>query len=56
MLEDPIQMKINAGQKATMKKLGDNYDLNTAPAIDVPKVGYTIKGPYGIIKKYKRNR
>ncbi|WP_245829033.1 hypothetical protein [Salipaludibacillus agaradhaerens] len=45
-------MKINAGQKAAMKKLGDNYNLNTAPAIDVPKkVGYTIKGPYGIISR-----
>ena len=31
-----------------MKKLVDNYNLNTAPAINVPKVGHTIKGPNGI--------
>ncbi|MFI2857643.1 RHS repeat domain-containing protein [Paenibacillus sp. JSM ZJ436] len=39
----------HAGQKAAMKKLVDNYDFNTAPAINVPKVGHTIKGPNGIV-------
>jgi predicted ribonuclease toxin of YeeF-YezG toxin-antitoxin module len=41
----------HAGQKAAMKKLVDNYDLNTAPAINVPKVGHTIKGPNGIVSR-----
>ena len=41
----------HAGQKAVMKKLVDNYDLNTAPAINVPKVGHTIKGPKGIVSR-----
>lgn len=38
----------HAGQKAVMRKLVDNYDSNTAPAINVPKVGHTIIGPKGI--------
>lgn len=33
----------HAGQKAVMKKLAKNYDEMTAPAINVPKVGHTIK-------------
>ncbi|MGG4508252.1 hypothetical protein ABEP00_11720, partial [Heyndrickxia sporothermodurans] len=41
----------HAGQKAAMKKLVDNYDLNTEPAINVPKVGHTIKGPHGIVSR-----
>ncbi|WP_180850001.1 ribonuclease YeeF family protein [Bacillus sp. UMB0893] len=41
----------HAGQKSAMKKLVDNYDLNTAPAINVPKVGHTIKGPNGIVSR-----
>ncbi|MCR6108678.1 hypothetical protein HXA34_20495 [Salipaludibacillus agaradhaerens] len=41
----------HAGQKAAMKKLVDNYNLNTAPAINVPKVGHTIKGPNGIVSR-----
>ncbi|WP_284140769.1 MULTISPECIES: hypothetical protein [unclassified Virgibacillus] len=41
----------HAGQKAATKKLVDNYDLNTAPAINVPKVGHTIKGPNGIVSR-----
>ncbi|WP_052755978.1 RHS repeat-associated core domain-containing protein [Paenibacillus durus] len=41
----------HAGQKAVMKKLVDNYDPNTAPAINVPKVGHTIKGPNGIVSR-----
>jgi hypothetical protein len=28
-----------------------NYDLNTAPAINVPKVGHTISGPNGIVSR-----
>lgn len=27
----------------------DNYDPNTAPAINVGKIGHTIKGPNGIV-------
>jgi hypothetical protein len=41
----------HSGQKAVMKKLVDNYDLNTGPAINVPKVGHTIKGPNGIVSR-----
>ncbi|WP_327860467.1 DUF4280 domain-containing protein [Aneurinibacillus thermoaerophilus] len=41
----------HVGQKALMKKLVDNYDLNTAPAINVPKIGHTIKGPNGIVSR-----
>ncbi|WP_331254652.1 RHS repeat-associated core domain-containing protein [Sutcliffiella horikoshii] len=41
----------HVGQKAAMKKLVKNYDLNTAPAINVPKVGHTIKGPNGIVSR-----
>ncbi|QGM32592.1 hypothetical protein GI482_09380 [Bacillus sp. N3536] len=41
----------HAGQKAAMKKLVDNYDLNTGPAINVPKVGHTIKEPNGIVSR-----
>jgi RHS repeat-associated protein len=41
----------HAGQKASMKKLVEGYDLNTAPAILVPKVGHTIKGPNGIVSR-----
>ncbi|MCR8851118.1 hypothetical protein NQ095_22120 [Rossellomorea sp. SC111] len=41
----------HAGQKALMKKLVNNYNPNTAPAINVPKVGHTIKGPNGIVSR-----
>ena len=41
----------HAGQKATMKKLVDGYDPMTAPAINVPKVGHTIKGHNGIVSR-----
>ena len=34
-----------------MKKFVDGYDPNTAPAILVPKVGHTIKGPNGIVSR-----
>ena len=43
----------HTGQKAVMKKLVDNYDPNIAPAINVPKVGHTIKGPKGIVSSTK---
>ena len=39
------------GQKALMKDFVENYDLNTAPAINVPKVGHTIKGPNGVVSR-----
>lgn len=29
----------------------NNYDPDTAPAINVPKVGHTIKGPNGIVSR-----
>ncbi|WP_234969357.1 hypothetical protein [Bacillus massilinigeriensis] len=41
----------HAGQKAVMKKLVNNYNPDTAPAINVPKVGHTIKGPNGIVSR-----
>ncbi|MEF1257239.1 RHS repeat-associated core domain-containing protein, partial [Vibrio sp. M260112] len=41
----------HVGQKALMKKFVDGYDPATAPAILVPKVGHTIKGPNGIVSR-----
>lgn len=41
----------NAEQKAVMKKLVKNYDEMTDPAINVPKVGHTIKGDKGIVRQ-----
>ena len=41
----------HVGQKAVMKKLVKNYDEMTAPAINVPKVGHTIKGDKGIVSR-----
>ena len=34
-----------------MKNLVDNYNPNTAPAINVPKVGHTISGPNGVVSR-----
>lgn len=34
-----------------MKKHIPNYDPKDAPAILVPKVGHTIKGPNGIVSR-----
>ncbi|WP_345860731.1 hypothetical protein [Shewanella algae] len=34
-----------------MKKFIPNYDLNKAPAILVPKVGHTLRGPNGIVSR-----
>ena len=41
----------HVGQKALMNKFIPNYDLNKAPAILVPKVGHTLKGPNGIVSR-----
>ena len=41
----------HVAQKALMKKLVKNYNPNTAPAINVPKVGHTILGPNGIVSR-----
>ena len=41
----------HVGQQAVMKKLVPGYDPATAPSILVPKVGHTIKGPYGIVSR-----
>ena len=41
----------HAGQKSLMKNLVENYDPQTAPAINVPKVGHTISGPNGIVSR-----
>ncbi len=41
----------HAGQAAVMKKLVAGYDYDTAPAILVPKVGHTIRGPNGIVSR-----
>lgn len=34
----------HVGQKAAMKNLVENYDPKTAPAINVPREGHTVKG------------
>lgn len=39
------------GQKAIMKKFIADYDPKVAPAILVPKVGHTIRGPKGIVSR-----
>lgn len=41
----------HVGQKAQMKKLVSGYNADTAPAINVPKVGHTISGPNGIVSR-----
>ena len=41
----------HVGQKAVMKKFSSAYNPDTAPAINVPKVGHTIKGPNGIVSR-----
>ena len=41
----------HVGQKALMKKFSSVYDPQTAPAINVPKVGHTISGPNGIVSR-----
>ena len=41
----------HVGQKAVMEKYIPGYDPSTAPAILVPKVGHTIRGPYGIVSR-----
>jgi len=41
----------HVGQKTIMEKLIPGYDPLTAPAILVPKVGHTIKGPNGIVSR-----
>ncbi|ONG97735.1 hypothetical protein BKK39_11585 [Bacillus cereus] len=38
-------------QKAIMKKFIADYDPKVAPAILVPKVGHTIRGPKGIVSR-----
>jgi hypothetical protein len=41
----------HVGQKRVMRDFVSNYDLESAPAILVHKVGHTIKGPYGIVSR-----
>lgn len=41
----------HVGQKALMKDMIQGYDAATAPAILVPKVGHTIRGPEGIVSR-----
>lgn len=41
----------HVGQKAVMKKFVNNYDSDYAPAILVPKVGHTRRGPRGIVSR-----
>ena len=41
----------HVGQKALMSELIPDYDPMTAPAILVPKVGHTIRGPNGIVSR-----
>ncbi|MGQ0798875.1 MAG: FG-GAP-like repeat-containing protein [Pseudomarimonas sp.] len=41
----------HVGQKAVMGELVPGYNPATAPAILIPKVGHTIKGPNGILSR-----
>jgi hypothetical protein len=41
----------HVGQKALMGRMIPDYDPLTAPAILVPKVGHTIRGPRGIVSR-----
>ena len=41
----------HVGQKALMGRFIPGYDPITAPAILVPKVGHTIRGPSGIVSR-----
>ncbi|MCR5608939.1 MAG: DUF1906 domain-containing protein [Lachnospiraceae bacterium] len=41
----------HVGQKALMEKFVKDYDYLKAPAINVPKVGHTIKGEAGIVSR-----
>jgi RHS repeat-associated protein len=41
----------HVGQKALMQSLIPGYDALTAPAILVPKLGHTIRGPNGIVSR-----
>ncbi|MDP2810074.1 MAG: RHS repeat-associated core domain-containing protein [Rhodocyclaceae bacterium] len=41
----------HVGQQALMKNMIPGYNPATAPAILVPKVGHTIKGPNGIVSR-----
>ncbi|MCX4353841.1 MAG: hypothetical protein OSJ60_19820 [Lachnospiraceae bacterium] len=41
----------HVGQKAVMKNFITDYDPQTAPAINIPKVGHTISGPNGIVSR-----
>jgi hypothetical protein len=41
----------HVGQKALMKDLIPDYSPTTAPAILVPKIGHTIRGPNGIVSR-----
>lgn len=37
-----------------MKKFVKDYDDKTGPAINVPKMGHTIKGPNGIVSRSRK--
>jgi hypothetical protein len=41
----------HVGQKAVMGEFVPGYNPTTAPAILVPKVGHTIRGPNGIVSR-----
>ena len=41
----------HVGQQALMKRYVPGYDPEVAPAILVPKVGHTIRGPQGIVSR-----
>ncbi|WP_431045598.1 Ig-like domain-containing protein [Roseateles sp. L2-2] len=41
----------HVGQKALLGKLIPGYDPLTAPAILVPKIGHTLRGPNGILSR-----
>jgi len=41
----------HVGQKALMGEMIPGYDPLTAPAILIPKIGHTIRGPQGIVSR-----
>jgi len=50
-LKQPWLEAHHVGQKALMRHVVRNYNPTTGPAILVPKIGHTIKGPVGIVSR-----
>ncbi|SHH98620.1 hypothetical protein [Virgibacillus chiguensis] len=45
----------HVGQKVVMKKFINSYDWKRVPAILVPKVDHTIRGPKGIVSRNSKS-